>query len=790
MTHAAPERELTCDGTRERRSALNRLVSTEQIEVTGVVQGVGFRPFVHRLANELGIDGTVGNDSTRVVIVASAPQSVLDEFVDRIGSDMPRLAKVETIHRSGLDGPAEPGFVITPSRVVTGHPTLVPPDTAMCDDCRRELENPNDRRFSHPFITCTNCGPRFTIIEALPYDRPNTTMADFEMCAACFDEYKNPTDRRFHAQPIACHDCGPTLRFLRLSSNDVDGSFETSHQPDPIGQAVGVLQKGATVAIKGVGGYHLACSALDTAAIRRLRDRKRRPDKPLAVMVGDLSDARLLADVDDREADLLLSPARPIVLVQARKDSTLSDLVAPGNPMVGVMLPSTPVHHLLLSRFGGPVVMTSANHSGEPIAYLSDTDLSDLVDAVLDHDRAIHVPCDDSVMRVVADRPTPIRRARGYAPLPTRLGSSEQHVLAVGAELKNTFCVGSGSHSWVSPHLGDMEDLRTLEAFTTMVDRFCRLYQIDPGVVMADAHPGYLSSRWARDRYGDRVVTVQHHHAHLASLMAEHQLDPHAPMFGFVFDGTGYGSDGTIWGGEVLSADADGFQRCAHLAPVALPGGDAATRRPALVALAHLDAAGLSWDKGIPSVRSLDDHELAIVRAQLDTGLGCVPTSSMGRLFDAVASIIGLRHRISFEAQAAIELEIAATRSWERAGIDGGYRFGIDGSQIEAAPVLASLVDDVTAGTDAGVMAWRFHDAVAEMTTRLALEQRDPRTDARVGLTGGVFQNRLLTELCIERLSNAGFDPLTHRVVPPNDGGLSLGQAFIGANATLLAGRA
>jgi len=725
MTDTAQERlsESDVDG---RQSSLNQVGVVERIAVTGVVQGVGFRPFVFRLANELGVDGWVGNDSTGVVIVASGSASVLDRFVHRVDDEAPPLAEVCAVQRSDFAGHIEAGFFIADSQVVTGPPTFVPPDTAICDDCRRELDNPNDRRFGHPFITCTNCGPRFTIIESLPYDRPNTTMSGFEMCPACLDEYEDPTDRRFHAQPISCHDCGPRLSFQTIGSGENPDATVTS---DPIGRAIDALRAGSVIAVKGMGGYHLACSAINPAAVDRIRRQKHRPDKPMAVMVGGLDEAHAFAHIDDAEAELLVSPARPIVLVEARPDSGLAPLVAPGDPLVGIMLPSTPLHHLLLADFDGPLVMTSANRSGEPMVYRTDTDLADLADFVLDHDRPIHTPCDDSVMRSIAGHPAPLRRARGYAPLPAHLGSGIRDVLAVGAELKNTFCVASGSRGWVSPHIGDMANLPTLEAFAKMVQHFCEMYNIRPDVVVADAHPGYVSSRWAKDRFGDRTLAVQHHHAHLASLMAEHQLDPHTPLFSFVFDGTGYGTDGSIWGGEVLSGDVDGFKRRAHLAPVSLPGGDAAIRHPSRVALAHLDAAGIAWSDDVRPLASFNDHELGMLQAQLSSGLGCVPTTSMGRLFDAVASLIGLRHQISFEAQAAIELEIAATRFRDQTTRPGqlvGYRFEVEGPRIETASVLESLLDDIRSGVEADAMAWRFHDAVAEVIGRLAAEQSNP----------------------------------------------------------------
>jgi hydrogenase maturation protein HypF len=752
----------------------------EHFEVTGIVQGVGFRPFVYRLATELGIDGEVGNDSTRVFIDVAGSVDALDELERRLIAEAPPMARVERVTRSPAPSPIASGFRIADSRVATGERTLVPPDTAVCDECVDELFNVANRRHGHPFITCTNCGPRFTIIRDLPYDRPATTMAEFAMCASCAAEYADPADRRYHAQPIACHDCGPALTF-RPGNGD-----RPSEGAEAIARAAEALRAGLTVAVKGLGGYHLACDATSSEAIARLRDRKHRPDKPFAVLVADLATARGLAVVSDAEAAELRSPAGPVVLLRARPDSPLSPLVAPGNPLVGVMLPHTPVQHLLL--YGGdmpPLVMTSGNLSGEPIAARDDDAarrLGPLCDAMLTHDRPIHVPCDDSVVRLVDDVLLPIRRARGYAPVPIPLRGAQRSVLAVGGELKNTFCVTSHGHAWVSQHIGDMGNLATLDAFEASVAQFCSLYAIEPDVVAVDAHPGYATARWAHRRHGDRVVEVQHHHAHIAAVMAEHGLDPAERVVGFAFDGTGYGTDGAIWGGEVLIADAVSAERAWHLSDVALPGGDAAIRNPCRVALAHLTAAGIGWTDDLAPVRELDRVERGLLERQLASGFTCVPTSSMGRLFDAVASLLDLRHRISFEAQAAIDLEIAAERS---AHVDRGYRFSIDSGVIDPAPVLAAVVADGRDGVAAGDVAFAFHMAVVELVGELAVAACSGRRIADVVLSGGVFQNALLTSMCIDRLGHAGLHVLTHRLVPPNDGGLALGQAFVAAHRPL-----
>ncbi len=753
------------------------LFTSEHITVAGVVQGVGFRPFVHRLATELGLDGAVGNDSTQVFIDLAGSAAHIEQFVQRLQTEAPPLAHIEWIKRQPGSAPATRGFTIAPSTQTDGARTLVSPDTAPCRDCQRELFDPADRRFEHPFITCTNCGPRFTIIKSLPYDRPNTTMASFDMCPECADEYRDPGDRRFHAQPIACHRCGPRLWFQPSSGDE-------PLNDDPIGLAVAAIDRGEIVAIKGLGGYNLACDATNLQAVARLRERKYRPDKPFAVMVADVDAARELAAVSEAEAVLLASPAAPIVLLTARAETPLAGSVTRENPLIGVMVPNTPLHHLLFARWGGPLIMTSANRAGEPIAHHHDSimGLADLFDGLLDHDRPIEVPCDDSVVRIVNGRLLPIRRSRGYAPLPIMIRDGLPSVLATGAEIKNTFCVTKGNHAWVSPHIGDMENLATLEAFESMVDRFVSFYEIDAAVVAVDQHPGYLVSRWGRKHHADHITEVQHHHAHIAAVMAEHKLDPTEPVLGFAFDGTGYGADGTIWGGEVLVATAIEADRVGWITPVFLPGGDAGVRHTARTALAYLHACGLPWIEALPSVDAVDFDDRRLLRRQLVQGVACVTSTSMGRLFDAVSSLAGLRHEISYEAQAAIELEVAASRATINSVPTQGYRFDWREGEIVIAPVLRAVVQDVLSGKPASVVAWRFHDAVAEIVHRIAVQHRDRSGCSLVALSGGTFQNALLAKLCIDRLEAANFTVLTPVAVPPNDGGLALGQAFVAAN--------
>ncbi|BBZ74443.1 carbamoyltransferase HypF [Mycobacterium paraseoulense] len=761
----------------------------QRITVTGVVQGVGFRPFVHRVATELGLSGFVGNDSGAVFLEVQGEPARLAEFGRRLRADAPPLARVTgvTVDEIAPDAGHGPEFRIVDSRTAPGATTPIPPDIAVCDDCVAELFDPRDRRYRHPFVTCTNCGPRFTIIRELPYDRPATTMSAFAMCARCADEYHDPADRRFHAQPIACPDCGPTLWF-RSPAGRIDG-------PDAALSATQrALTAGAVVAIKGVGGYHLACSVSDSAAVAALRARKARGAKPFAVLVRDLAVARRYAYVDDTEAAALLGPARPIVLLRrlpSADTAPVADAVAPRSPLLGLMLPYSPIHHLLLAPVPGAaepppaaLVLTSANRSDEPICFTDDDAaqrLPALCDAVLDHDRPIHVPCDDSVVRIVKDAgrgaELPIRRSRGYAPLPVELNVSGPAVLAVGGELKNTFCLTDGARAYLSGHIGDMGTWETLRAFVRAVGQLSEI-RGEPARLAADLHPGYHTRSWAeRHAEGRPLDLIQHHHAHVVSLLAEHgRLGE--PIVGVSFDGTGYGCDQSVWGGEILrlGRDSHRFVRAGHLLPVPLPGGDAAVRNPWRMALSQLWSAGIDWTTDLAPVAAVTPDELRVTRSQLETGTGCVPCSSMGRLFDAVASLLGVRHRIDYEGQAAIELEALAESAADEAGPSLPLTVHADGV-IDPAPMVQTLVSALYAGTRPAPLAAAFHravaDAVAEVVGRVAGAIR------LVGLTGGVFQNVLLLNACRQRLQPAGFEVLTHRTVPPNDGGLALGQAAI-----------
>jgi hydrogenase maturation protein HypF len=757
----------------------------QRFTVTGVVQGVGFRPFVHRIASELGLAGFVGNDSGAVFVEAQGERARVDEFGRRLRSEAPPLARISAVSVTDLAADTTCGreFRIVASRMVSGATTPIPPDIAVCDDCVAELFDPHDRRYRHPFVTCTNCGPRFTIIRGLPYDRPATTMSAFAMCERCAAEYHDPANRRFHAQPIACPDCGPSLWF-RSPAGQVTGSDAA------LAATQRALAAGAVVAVKGIGGYHLACAVDDDAAVGALRARKARGAKPFAMLVRDLDVARRYAHVDAAEAAVLSSPARPIVLLRRlprNNTAPVADAVAPGSPLLGLMLPYSPVHHLLLApvpraaeRVPEALVLTSANRSDEPICFTEDDAaerLSMLCDAVLDHNRPIHVPCDDSVVRVIDSRELPIRRSRGYAPLPVDIGRAGPAVLAVGGELKNTFCLTDGSRAYMSGHIGDMATWETLRAFERAVDQLSEI-RGKPARLAADLHPGYHTRGWAERKVGDRPLDlVQHHHAHVVSLLAEHGRIGE-PVIGVSFDGTGYGCDQTIWGGEILALGTDShrFVRVGHLLPVPLPGGDAAVRNPWRMALSQLWMAGIDWTPDLAPVAAATEDELRLIRSQLDTGAGCVPCSSMGRLFDAVASLLGVRHRIDYEGQAAIELEALAD-SADAAPLPSLPLTVRSDGVIDPATLVQTVVAALYAGTRPAPLAAAFHEAVADAVARVVSQVAGGVR--LVGLTGGVFQNVLLLRACRKRLRLAGFEVLTHHTVPPNDGGLALGQAAI-----------
>lgn len=770
------------------------------LRLSGVVQGVGMRPYLHRLATEMGLVGLVGNDAHGVFCEVEGEPSAVEQFVARVRAEPPALAVIESIEQRSVPPTGEPGFVIVASSSAEpgdGRPVaLVPPDTATCVDCLAEMRDPDDRRYRYPFIACTFCGPRFTIVRGVPYDRPFTTMDSFVLCAPCQAEYDDPADRRFHAQPTACPTCGPQLTFRTKP-----GATATSGD-GALAAATRVLRDGGIVAVKGVGGYHLACDATRPDVVQRLRERKRRSAKPFALLAADLDTARSLVDLDGASERVLTSAQAPIVLAPARLDDpavrALRDSVAPRQARLGVMLPYSGLHHLLTDAHpdvpGDPVrclVLTSANLSDEPLCTEPDEAerrLADIADAWLHHDRPVHLACDDSV--VAAPSGQPIRRSRGYAPVPVRLPVDVAPTLAVGGELKATVCLAEGRRGWLSQHLGDVASLEALALLERTVDVLQAQSRVAPQVVVADSHPGYLSRRWATDHAamtGARLVLVQHHHAHLGSLLAEYQRPPDEPVIGVTFDGTGYGTDGSIWGGEVLLGSYLEVRRVAHLAPVALPGGDAAIEHPARVALSHLRSAGLGWDERLPTVAAVAAADRQLLGTMLESGSGCVPTTSMGRLFDAISSLAGVCQHVGYEGQAAVELEALLVGAPD----DGEYRFVIQAGTsigplahdapmlIDPAPVLGAAVRDVLAGVPAPVVSGRFHRAVALAVVDVARMVREATGVGVVGLTGGVFQNVTLTDRCTRLLREDRFDVLVHRRVPANDGGLALGQAMI-----------
>jgi hydrogenase maturation protein HypF len=734
-----------------------------EVKVEGTVQGVGFRPFVHGLATGLGLAGLVRNDSRGVFIEVEGDVHAVERFLSGL-REPPPLALIERISTRPLPPDGRTGFAIVGSSDTVGRRSvLVSADSATCADCLRELRDPADRRYGYPFVNCTNCGPRFTIVTDVPYDRPNTTMAGFGMCAGCAAEYRDPADRRFHAQPVCCPACGPRVVLRDARGRALPG--------EPVEAARALLRRGGILALKGLGGYHLAATAGDESAVAALRSRKHREDKPFAVMVADASTARCLGEVNPAEEALLSGARRPIVLLRRRADAPLARAVAPGNRSIGVMLPYTPLHHLLV---GEPLVLTSGNVSDEPIAYRDEdafANLGGIADAFLTHDRPIHVRTDDSVVRVFRGRELPVRRSRGYVPGPVPLPAGGGPVLACGAELKNTFCLAQDGRAFVSHHIGDLENYETLRAYREGIEHFSRLFDITPSLLAHDLHPEYLSTKYALEMSAARdlpLAGVQHHHAHIASCMADNEWT--GPVIGVAFDGTGYGLDGTLWGGEFLVADLTGFERAGHLLPVPLPGGAMAIREPWRMAAAYDVPAGLD-------VARRNAARWDAVVAMGRRGVGSPPTSSAGRLFDAVAAVLGVRDRVNYEGQAAIELEQRADareRGTYPALLSDGSPFTIRGADL-----VAAVVADLRAGAGVPAIAGRFHNAVAGLVAAGAVRLRETTGLTTVALSGGVFQNLLLLERAVAGLEAEGFAVLVHHRVPPNDGGISLGQAAV-----------
>jgi len=728
-----------------------------RIRVAGTVQGVGFRPFIYRLAVRGRLAGWVCNTGGGVLIEAEGTEEELTRFIEGIRREAPPVARVDDIRQEPVAPLGETTFAIRHSEESESMRAAIPPDIATCGDCLADILDSRNRRYRYPFTNCTNCGPRFTIIEGVPYDRPRTTMRGFAMCPDCRAEYENPADRRFHAQPNACPVCGPRVALDGESGGEV------------IVKAAELLRVGMIVAIKGLGGYHLACDARNGEAVAILRARKGRSGKPFAVMCRDLEEVRQICKVDLVSERLLLSPAHPIVLLPARPDNGIAPGVAPGVGTLGVMLPYTPLHELLLAATGGALVMTSGNLSDEPLAFRDNearARLGCIADHFLMHDRPIHIGCDDSITRAAPGGMVILRRARGYVPEPISLPWDGPSIFACGGDLKSAFCLTKGNTALLSQHLGDLEHAAALEHYRRMVEHFCDFFDARPVAVAHDLHPDYHSTRYALSLDLPRVA-VQHHHAHIAACMAEHHRE--GPVIGVAFDGTGYGPDGAIWGGEFLIADYADYQRAGRLAPFSLPGGEAAIKRPGRIAL------GLLPDTPIPG---LTDAEAAAAHAQITRGLNSPLTSSMGRLFDAVSALLGVCGKVTYEGQAAMELENAAAPTAARV-----YPYGLkrdaDGLfNIDVRPLIAALQKD---RADTATRAANFHATIAAMTCAVCEILRGGAELNTVALSGGVFQNVLLLGMLLERLSAAGFEVIYHHAVPPNDGGLSLGQAAVAA---------
>jgi hydrogenase maturation protein HypF len=751
------------------------------INVRGVVQGVGFRPFVYRLAAAHHLSGWVRNTSGKVEIEVEGDKTAIQQFLDELATHSPPMAHIEDIQTKFSSPQGYTDFRIQDSVSNTNQYQLVSPDIATCDECREEIFNPSNRRFHYAFTNCTNCGPRFTIIEDIPYDRPNTTMREFKMCPRCQREYDDPINRRFHAQPNACPECGPQLEL-------VDAHGKKVKCADVIRKSAALLRNGKILAIRGLGGFQLACDATNSATVNLLRARKNRPAKPFAVMVATIEDIMLHCRVSAAKAGLLSSPQAPIVLL--RWNSKFSDIasnVAPDLKYLGMMLPYTPLHHLLLRETGLPLVMTSANLSEEPIAKDNEEAflrLHDIADYFLVHNRGIYARYDDSVFMVAENKPVALRRARGYAPYPIHLPFQSKQILACGAELKNTFCLTRDDHAFVSQHIGDMENEETLEHFEHTVELYKRLFRIKPEIIACDLHPEYLPSKYAARiaaEQGLPLVPVQHHHAHIVSCMAENGVE--TPVIGVAFDGVGYGTDGAIWGGEFLVADWRSFRQAGQFEYVPMPGGAAAIKKPYRMALGYLySLLGTNFSlEGLP-LATLNPRETAIIRQQIQKRINCPLTSSAGRLFDAAAALAGLSHEVSYEAEAAVALEMQAPDRFTKTRIKPyPYSFGEHNGVtiVKLADLFSGIVEDVRNKVGVPTISLKLHQTVVQITVEMCSVVSRQTGIKQAALSGGVFQNRLLLKLTSDGLKQAGFQVFTHHLVPCNDGGLSLGQAVI-----------
>ncbi len=773
-----------------------------RIHITGIVQGVGFRPFVFIQARHKGLTGWVCNTSAGVEIEVNGEAGDITIFIQSLKSEAPPLARIDSVESHQIPIQHYDTFEILQSKSLSNAFQPISPDICICPDCLKELFDPADRRYRYPFINCTNCGPRLTIIEDIPYDRPNTTMRDFELCPDCKAEYSDPTNRRFHAQPVACPVCGPRVWLEFPINMHKTHKGNINQGSDAILAAQKLLLKGKVVAIKGLGGFHLACDATNPRAVAELRQRKLRIDKPFALMLPDIAAVEAHCSLNDADRELLASRARPIVIVDRKIASSIVLDVSPKQKTLGVMLPYTPLHYLLFappdnnrSMIGRlksfkmpPLVMTSGNMSEEPIAIDNDEALerlSGLSDAFLMHDRPIRTRCDDSVIRTYQGETFPLRRSRGYAPFPVYLCSDSPQLLATGGELKNTFCIVRDRYAFLSHHVGDMENVETYQSFQDSIAHYESLFRIKPEAIAYDLHPNYLASRYAIDRAereGLPSFGIQHHHAHIVSCMAEHSLPSNQPVIGIALDGTGYGQDGAIWGGEFLLADYQDFTRVSHLKYIPLPGGDVSIRKPARTALAYLWASKLDWEPELHPVSALCAEELTILKSQLELKINTPLTSSMGRLFDAVASICGIRQIVNYEAQAAIEFEALADPDEI-----GEYNFALEsvGSdesktiQINPTPLIEEVMNNLNDGVSISKISARFHNSIARMVYTICGQIRSYSGVNQVVLSGGVWQNITLLRCTYDLLKSNKFNILIHNLVPTNDGGLALGQAVV-----------
>ncbi|MCE5208874.1 MAG: carbamoyltransferase HypF [Chloroflexi bacterium] len=748
-----------------------------KLNITGIVQGVGFRPFVYSLAVNNQLKGWVLNSSSGVEIEVNGLQTDLDAFVRQIREQTPPLARIDRMTVEEIEPNSFAEFTILSSQPRPGDFVPISPDVSICDDCTRELFDPANRRYRYPFINCTNCGPRFTIIQDIPYDRPLTTMADFQMCPDCEAEYRNPLDRRFHAQPTACPVCGPQVKFISGKGGDLaaEGALQEARQ---------WLRNGKILAIKGLGGYHLACDAFNGDAVDELRRRKRRSDKPFALMAFDMATIHKHCHVSPREEELLLSHQHPVVILARRAGSAISPLTAPHQNTLGMMLPYTPLHLLLMEPepgFPEVLVMTSGNLSEEPIAYEDEQaaqHLGEMADAFLIHNRPIHMRTDDSVARIALGNVYMIRRARGYAPDAIMLSSKVRPMLAAGSELKNTFTLARDNYAFMSHHIGDLENFETLQSFESGIRHYERLFKVVPEIIACDMHPNYLATRYAVQRAESEnlpLIQVQHHHAHLASCLADNGWQPgDRQAIGIILDGTGMGTDGTIWGGEVLIGNYAGYTRRFHLEQMPLPGGDAAIRHPVRTCLAYLWKFGIEPAKELAPVSTMRASDLSILTQQLVNNINTIPTSSMGRLFDAVSSLIGVCQHASYEGQAAIDLENAIDPQE-----NGFYAFPLVKDIVCLKPLFSEIIQELQMGVQKEKIAARFHNGIIRVLLAACQLIRSETGITDIALSGGVWQNMYLLTHAVQTLSGAGFNVMVHHQVPTNDGGISLGQLAV-----------